>query len=202
MEQKGDRQFLEGVDPESIKDVEKSFQNTLSAETERVAAGKGDKQFLEGIDPRSIKDVEESSRNTLREQRDLSYQQTPEYYKAYVTSLFNDVYEKMSKEYPELADCNHARRTLFIKDVVLRSVGGRVESKDNLQDGRQLSEEELDVFEPKIRSSIEACLRKEAEEINAINFLRWKTEPASGGEPKTRLGKFKNALRHRKGGVD
>lgn len=160
----------------------------------------GGKQFLEGIEPESVKDVEDSFKRILeQEQHDLEYQQAPEHYKTYITDLFNSIYERMSKERPELADLNRARRNLFIKDIVLRLIGNERGDGDDLQNRRRFSEEELDMNKEKISSFIETRLREEAEGVNGINFLFWETELADDSKPGTRLGRLKNTLRHRRG---
>ncbi len=160
----------------------------------------GGRQFLEGIEPESVKNVEDSFRRTIQqEQPDLEYQQAPEHYKIYITDLFDNIYEKISKERPELASLSRTRRDFFIRNIVLRLVSNERGDGDDLQNRRQFSEEELDMRKQQISSFIEACLREEAEGTNKIDFLLWETGPADGGRPRTRLGRLKNTLHHRKG---
>jgi len=96
-----DKKFLEGIDPESVKDMEEIFQDVL-IDDYYEKKGEGEKEYEE-----------------WKEEVEGRYAEAPGELKEWATKIVNDKLEELGEFYEELSGLDYREKHSYVLNLVL-----------------------------------------------------------------------------------
>lgn len=110
-----DKSFLEGIDPESIEDVEWKFQRVM--EDEELS------KLLREIEEAGVEaEKDEKEFQDWKNKIEKAYEEAPSSLKEWVMKVVNDKVEELGKLYDELSSIDYTEKHDYIRSITLSAL--------------------------------------------------------------------------------